>query len=182
MDKAFLGLAMIWLFGQMLSFGMEGAQGVVTTTLTTDVGRTATSISVTSTTGFAESGTIVIREEIITYSGTTSTSFVGLTRGVDDTEPQGYDSGDIVYSEASGVINSLLDFRSIEFSGNIFNQVGTLFTAGGKIFIFIFRMLIWDFSWFSQSVMGVPMAFLQYFFYCISFGILIRLYLLLRGV
>jgi hypothetical protein len=42
---------------------------------------TATTISVASTAGFPSSGTIIIDAEVITYSGTTSTSFTGCTRG-----------------------------------------------------------------------------------------------------
>lgn len=182
MDKAFLGLAMIWFFGQLLSFGMEGSQGVVTTTLNTDVGRTATTISVASTTGFPDSGNIIIREELIGYTGITSTTFTGLERGKDDTAPQAYSSGDIVYGEAAGIVNNLMDFQTLDFSGNIFTQVGTLFAAGGRLFVFIARMLIWDYGWFSQSIMGVPMVYLQYFFYLISAAVVIRFFLILRGV
>ena len=57
--------------------------GTVDTTLTSAVpSATSTAdIDVVSTTGFAASGTIVIGSEIITYSGTTATSFTGITRG-----------------------------------------------------------------------------------------------------
>ena len=41
----------------------------------------STTINVNDTTGFAASGTIIIDAEIITYSGITSTSFTGCTRG-----------------------------------------------------------------------------------------------------
>lgn len=41
---------------------------------------TPTTISVVSTSGFPASGTIVIESEIITYTGTTATSFTGCTR------------------------------------------------------------------------------------------------------
>lgn len=57
--------------------------GTIDTTLTTAIpsaSSTAT-IDVVDTTGFAASGTIVIGSEIITYSGTTATSFTGITRG-----------------------------------------------------------------------------------------------------
>ena len=42
----------------------------------------STTINVTTTAGFANTGTIVINSEIITYSGKTSTSFTGCVRGV----------------------------------------------------------------------------------------------------
>lgn len=40
-----------------------------------------TTITVDSTTGFASTGTIEINDELMTYTGTTSTTFTGLTRG-----------------------------------------------------------------------------------------------------
>jgi hypothetical protein len=43
-----------------------------------------TTINVTSTTSFPATGTIQINGEIITYTGKTSTSFTGCTRGVND--------------------------------------------------------------------------------------------------
>jgi hypothetical protein len=59
------------------------ASGTLGTTLTTAVPSASSTadIDVVSTTGFAASGTIVIGSEIITYSGTTATSFTGITRG-----------------------------------------------------------------------------------------------------
>ena len=46
----------------------------------------STTINVTDTTGFAASGVIVINSERITYSGVTSTSFTGCTRGAQSDE------------------------------------------------------------------------------------------------
>jgi hypothetical protein len=62
---------------------------IVNTTLTYTSGPTpwvllnasSTTINVTDTTGFPSTGTLLIDGEIITYSGKTSTSFTGCTRG-----------------------------------------------------------------------------------------------------
>jgi hypothetical protein len=54
--------------------------GAVSTTLSSTITDSATTISVASTSGFPASGTIVIEAEIITYTGTTATSFTGCTR------------------------------------------------------------------------------------------------------
>jgi hypothetical protein len=55
-----------------------------TTTITSSVGASDSSIVVASTTGFSSSGTLCIRSasayEFINYTGTTSTTFTGLTR------------------------------------------------------------------------------------------------------
>jgi hypothetical protein len=55
--------------------------GAASSTLSSTITASATSISVVSTSGFpSPSGTIVIEAEIITYTGTTATSFTGCTR------------------------------------------------------------------------------------------------------
>lgn len=51
------------------------------TTLTSNIDSLVTTIPVTSTIGYPTSGTFVIEEEIIGYTGLTSTSFTGCTRG-----------------------------------------------------------------------------------------------------
>jgi hypothetical protein len=51
------------------------------TTLTGDVLATDVTINVTSTTGFLSTGLIIIEDEAIQYTGITSTSFTGCTRG-----------------------------------------------------------------------------------------------------
>jgi hypothetical protein len=57
--------------------------GTLGTTLTAPVvsATSTANINVVTTAGFAAAGTIVIGSEIITYSGTTATSFTGITRG-----------------------------------------------------------------------------------------------------
>lgn len=57
--------------------------GTLDTTLTTAITSPSSTanINVITTAGFAGSGTIVIGSEVITYTGTTATSFTGITRG-----------------------------------------------------------------------------------------------------
>lgn len=49
------------------------------------ISATATSVTVDSTSGFAPSGRIIIGSEVISYTNTTSTSFRGLIRGLEET-------------------------------------------------------------------------------------------------
>jgi len=51
------------------------------TTLTADVAAADTTINVESTADFPSSGTFYIGRELVTYTGTTATSFTGCTRG-----------------------------------------------------------------------------------------------------
>ena len=63
-----------------------------TTTLDGALTDSATTITVASTTGFDSTGTIFIENEQITYTGTTSTTFTGATRGANDTTASAHDS------------------------------------------------------------------------------------------
>ena len=51
------------------------------TTLTANISNSATTVPVVSTTGFQTTGSFIIGSEVITYTGKTSTSFTGCTRG-----------------------------------------------------------------------------------------------------
>jgi hypothetical protein len=58
---------------------------------------TATSIPAASTTGFPTSGAIWIDSEQITYTGLTTTSFTGCTRGANGTDPLPHSVGTSIY-------------------------------------------------------------------------------------
>ena len=58
---------------------------VTTTNLDGSLTDSATTITVNSTTGFSSSGTLHIANEQVTYTGTTSTTFTGVTRGANST-------------------------------------------------------------------------------------------------
>ena len=66
---------------------------ISTTTTTTTHTDSVTTITVSSTTGFDSAGTIVIANESITYTGTTSTTFTGCTRGASSTTAASIASG-----------------------------------------------------------------------------------------
>lgn len=75
----------------------RGANG--STTL--DVGITAsdTSMTVPSTAGFSETGTLLVNSEIITYTGITSTTFTGLTRGTGGSTAAAHSASDTVLQD-----------------------------------------------------------------------------------
>ena len=64
-----------------------------TTTTSTTHTDSVTTITVASTTGFDSAGTIVIGNETITYTGVTSTTFTGCTRGAASTTAASIASG-----------------------------------------------------------------------------------------
>jgi len=58
---------------------------IVTNNLNGSLNDSATTITVDSTTGFDSAGTIYIENEQVTYTGTSSTTFTGCTRGANST-------------------------------------------------------------------------------------------------
>ena len=75
---------------------------VLNTTLNGALTNVATTITVVSTTGFANAGGIQIENETITYTGTTNTTFTGCTRGTNSTTAAAHASGVIVAQFSTG--------------------------------------------------------------------------------
>ena len=75
-----------------------------TTNLDGSLTDSATTITVNSTTGFDSTGTIFIGNEQITYTGTSSTTFTGATRGANDTTVAAHsDDTQVAQFESGGV-------------------------------------------------------------------------------
>ena len=76
--------------------------GTTQTSLTAALSAANTTITVASTTGFSNAtGTILITQELITYSGNTATTFTGATRGANGTVASSHSNGSIVYNANS---------------------------------------------------------------------------------
>ena len=77
---------------------------IQTTTTSTTHTDSVTTITVSSTTGFDSSGTLFIGNEQVTYTGTTSITFIGVTRGANDTTAASIASGvQVAQFESGGV-------------------------------------------------------------------------------
>jgi hypothetical protein len=69
------------------------------TALTVPLNASNSTISVTSTTGFSNAtGTVLINQELATYTGNTATTFTGATRGANGTIATSHSNGSIVYN------------------------------------------------------------------------------------
>ena len=75
---------------------------ITTTNLDGSLTDSATTITVNSTTGFDSTGTIFIGNEQITYTGTSSTTFTGATRGANSTTATAHSDDTQVAQFASG--------------------------------------------------------------------------------
>lgn len=75
--------------------------GVSVTTLSGTINNSVTTINVSSTISFPPAGLILIDNELITYSGTTISSFTGCVRGSYGTLPASHTGGVFVYDARS---------------------------------------------------------------------------------
>jgi hypothetical protein len=83
--------------------------GLAPTTLTTVSGAhlsTDTTITVVSTSGYASSGTLLINSEAMTYTGTTATTFTGVTRGALGTTAVALSNGQTVDTYLNALVTS----------------------------------------------------------------------------
>ena len=82
---------------------------ISTTTLSTSHTDSVTTITVVSTTGFDSAGTLFIGNEQVTYTGTTSTTFTGATRGANSTTASAHDSGvSVAQFDRGGIPQSVI--------------------------------------------------------------------------
>jgi len=85
----------VFTFGTGWGAGYWGGTltGVATTTLNGTINSSATSIVLTSATGFGTSGTILIDSELITFSGVSTNTLTGCVRGVSGTTAAAHTTG-----------------------------------------------------------------------------------------
>ena len=114
-------------------------QGQFTSTLSSGINTSVTTLSMASSTSFPSSGTVLINNELITYTGNSSNSLTGLTRGANGTTAASHSSGDTVTdaseffawnSAASGDVITAPGIWSLDNFGN--KLVATI--TGGESF------------------------------------------------
>jgi hypothetical protein len=79
-------------------FGFAEAINRKATTLDGALNNSATTITVVSTSGFPTRGSVAVGNEIVTYTGTSATTFTGVTRGAGGTAAISHPSGEWVAS------------------------------------------------------------------------------------
>jgi len=104
------------------------------TTLSANITNVSTTpISVASTESFPASGWILIGSEIISYSGKTTTTFTGITRGVLGTTNVAHNSGDDV-SEVQGTGSSTTIGQVLFYNTDYSNGIYTRSTDYSKVY------------------------------------------------
>ena len=162
----FMFFIMAFIGGAVLNGIMEGNTGLGTTELSAALTATATSMTVRDTAGLRDAGLIQIDDETICYTGTTSTTITGLTRGAEcrsHSKVASHSSGARVYSEAPGIINTIVgfDIASAFSDGGLVGLAKGVYTSFKNLPGFMqamARMIMWDYEFLTG-----PYVYVKYF-------------------
>ncbi len=184
MVNFWMGALFIYIGAMLWSMTMESQSFIGATALTSSVSASAGTLNVGDTSSFPSSGVrgFIGREEF-SWTGTTSTSFTGVIRGINSTNPTVHVSGIRVYNETSGLVNLGIDFNVLEFSesnsvwDNIIEVVSSPIELIGMFGKLLAKLLLWDYGWLEGD-----MVILKYFFYVFGAGLLLSTFLIFRRV
>jgi len=178
---------MVWMF-LVVSFAgnfAAGGQPYVATYLTSAVSANETAtINVASTNGFADSGVIVIGDEVVGYPAKTDTTFERtaivivttnpLVRGMTDTEAVSHASGARVRTREASFLNAAIDYKITRITDS----------AGGLDFITLpLRILdlLGTFFILPFGFLGTDLAILCYIWMVVVAGMIVGLALSIMG-
>lgn len=188
MNQFWMGMAAIWFLGTLLSLAMDSQNPLAGTTLSASLSETATTITVVDTAGFPSTGSRgFVGQEEFSWTGTTSTTFTGVTRGINNTKAQEHASGQKVLSQIGGLINLGLDFTQIQHSesnlgipvlGNIADGAKTVWVGSGMFLRFAAKMIAADYGWADGNMIFVRYAMMGIFGSALVFA----LFRALRGI
>lgn len=146
-----------------IAFAITGEQAFAATSLTSGISSGTTTIPVASTANFIDSGFIFIGNEEIRYTSKTATSFNGITRGQNKTDPESYVVNTEVFSKTTSTLNTLAgynvlvrisDLEGIAVVTAPFVGLDWFFRAFRDIVLFNYPFFIGD-LWGT----GIPQAF-----------------------
>ena len=179
MGKGFMFMLFMFVIVNIASNVMQGQSDFARTALTAGIDDDDTTITVASTTGFADVGLIVIGDERIVYSDITVTTFIGsltqpLLRGSGGTEAVAHLSGAKVSTLQGAMMNTAADYH-----------IAVLADASGlQAFVakpVAFFQLIGSFIFLPLTFLGTDLQILTVFWGVIGAGMLISLFILLAG-
>jgi len=148
---------------------LAGGGGLATTLLNGDINDVVAVITVDSTDGFLAADVLTIGDEEIAYTGKTDTTFTGCTRGYNGTTACTHDDNVNTYTSNASVVNSALGF-------NVASTAATFGALSVVVIPFNFftktlpQLVSWNFSFLTGDL-----AFVAYFFFAISIGLVVVL-------
>jgi len=175
MGKLLTFFIIVFAAGTVLSTVMEQERAFAVTSLTADIDESATTLQVTSTADFLDSGYLWISDERVQYTGKTDTNFTGVTRGIADENNEGgiatsHGTGDKVMNTEANVINSMLGYSRMATRTELGIMEYPMF-LWRILTVAVPKMITWDYSYLEGDLVLLKYTLL----YPISAGFLISL-------
>jgi len=177
MHGAMAFFVFVFVACQIVVMGISGG-GMAATVLIAPVSANATVFNVASTANFlGASGShpayMVVTgsgREVVSYTGLTSTSITGCTRGVADPqtgeqyEACQHTTGSKVMTTNVGALDSLVGYNVGSAQGTT-GSISVVIASGLALLRNLPRMLAWDYPWFNNQT-----AVLRLLLFCLSAG------------
>ena len=179
MAKALMFLIFVWIVVSIGGGVAQGSMPMATTTLAADITATDTTITVSSTEGFADTGFIQILDERIGYASTTAITFKGnfaqpMIRGAQDTEAVAHAAGERVRTIESSIMNQSISYKLAVLTD----------TSGVIAFVtipFMFISLLATFFVLPLAFLGTDLEILTYIWGALSIAIIVAIGIALAG-
>lgn len=170
MNKLVASYMVLFLLFAYFSSVFEGGGAMVARPITVAVAETDTVITVDNTTGFLtpvagwSNPRIFIKNDEVTYTGLTGTTFTGCSGITED-----YEVGTMVYTPDVGVINKVFGFDIVS-TGEAYTEVSAINLAWnffsvaiGYLVTFNFSLLTGDLVYLRYLFMAPAVGFIVYF-------------------
>ncbi len=169
----------IWLMVCIAGNVMQGQTDFVRTSLTSAISDTVLVIPVRSTSGYPDSGIIIIESEKIAYSSKTATSFTGslvrpVARGAEGTEAASHTNGKQVTTVSGAMVNSSAAYNIAVMTD----------PAGALAFVTVplaFFSLLGSFLFLPLQFLGTDLQILTYIWAVVGIGMLVAITMQLAG-
>lgn len=179
MGKIIMFMCFMWLMTCIAGSVVLGQVDFVRTSLTEGITANATTISVRTTSGFPDSGIMVIENEHIAYSHKTDTTFHGSTtapviRGAQGTTADAHDEGAHVTTVPGAMVNSAAAYNVVVMTD----------ASGPLAFISAptaFFRLLGSFLFLPLQFLGTDLVIITYLWAVIAIGVVVALSLQLIG-
>jgi len=180
MGKGIMFMIWVWLFVSVAGGVMQGSTVIVaTTSLTEDITSTDTTITVTSTSGFADTGFIMIQDEKIAYASKTDTTFKGnlaspMVRGASETDAVAHVTGERARTLESSMLNQSIGYKLAVLTDS----------SGMLAFVtipFAFITLIGSFFVLPLGFLGTDLQILVYLWAVLTIGIIVSIGITMAG-
>ncbi len=174
LDRKLMFFMLLFVYGTIMTFTMAGQTGIASTVLFNSITAESTAdLQVTATSLFLDSDAVMIDDEFIEYTGTTATSFTGITRGARGSDAASHGAGTVVHNEPMGIINAMMGFRVLDMladNGLIIGGFQVATALPGFFVNSVMKLMLWDFEFLEGN--GI---WLRAFLWVLNVGLAISL-------